>query len=76
MKVKCARLYQAVPIGAYLETFLTTLPGNKHSGLTLEWVNGLLKIEAKALTGPRFIPSANIMYMDFEEPEAKAPKAK
>jgi hypothetical protein len=63
MKLESVRLYQAIPIGQKLETFLTTKGDRSHPGLTLEWSKGLLKIECKALEKPSYVPSANVMYM-------------
>ena len=68
MKIKKARLYQAIPIGPKNETFLTTekgLPGY-HEELELSFEQGFLTIRHPLLDLPRLVPTANIMFMDAE----------
>lgn len=74
MKIKKARLYQAIPIGSKNETFLTTVKGlpGYHETLELNFEQGFLQIKHKDLEDVRLVPTANIMFMDQEQ-ETRGP---
>lgn len=67
MKVLTARLYQEIQIGHKLDRHFDTVLRDSHKGLSMDWNQGLLSIRCEALPRPIRVPSANVMYMVFED---------